>query len=242
MYMYIDICMHVCICIFITPQLPSGPLVGFDSFFGYLHWGMDYFTHEFPPKVHTGPVVCRGFDLVNSTRATEEGESAAVHVVNSPGGKHRGVYADELFYREAVRKLTAHNQSQPLYLCVAFQGLHDPYQAPKDEELGEARCGGARDGEDGGDETAKQQGNSDGFDDPVSLAKCGNYSKMLTKVDSLVGNLVQKMKTLGMWHSTVLLLHTDNGGALAWFVLSLASLRSFSLVAIRVLLFFFFRF
>uniref|UniRef100_A0A7S4DS42 Sulfatase N-terminal domain-containing protein n=1 Tax=Lotharella globosa TaxID=91324 RepID=A0A7S4DS42_9EUKA len=41
-------------------QLPSGPLVGFDSFFGYLHWGMDYFTHEFPPKVHTGPVVCRG--------------------------------------------------------------------------------------------------------------------------------------------------------------------------------------
>mmetsp|Transcript_28898 Transcript_28898/g.39872 ORF Transcript_28898/g.39872 Transcript_28898/m.39872 type:complete len:262 (+) Transcript_28898:304-1089(+) len=45
-------------------ELPSGPKVCFDSFFGYLHWGMDYFTHEFPPSVHTGPVTCRGYDVI----------------------------------------------------------------------------------------------------------------------------------------------------------------------------------
>jgi len=172
-------------------QLPSGHLVGFNSFFGYLHWGMDYFTHEFPPAVHTGPVACRGYDLINSSV-----QSNGTHIVDSPGDSLVGTYSDELFFEEAKRIIRAHDPEQPLYLAVAFQGLHDPYQAP------------------GGVQGAPECNSS--TLSGLESEKCSNYSKMLSKVDALTGELVRELRGSLMWESSVVLIHTDNGGALPW--------------------------
>jgi len=91
------------------------------------------------------------YDLINSTRFRQSkkgdgggrggggGGGRNVHEVDSPGDLFDGIYADELFAQEALRIIKTHSSSekemikmkkqrQPLYLCVAFQGLHDPYQ------------------------------------------------------------------------------------------------------------------
>lgn len=65
---------------------------------------------------------------MNSTRVSDGEGLGFTHFVDSPGARHNGIYADELFSMEAERILEKHNISEPIYLCVAFQGLHDPYQ------------------------------------------------------------------------------------------------------------------
>lgn len=42
---------------------------GFDSFFGFYHWGEEYYDHVFPPY-YKGKQKCRGVDLSNSTGAS----------------------------------------------------------------------------------------------------------------------------------------------------------------------------
>lgn len=95
---------------------------GFDTFFGFYHWGKDYYSHTFPPKYKGPHVKCRGTDLNNSTKE---------HVHAVPGSVHDGVYSADLFSSEARRLILQHDDvKKPMYLYLALQLVHDPYPLP----------------------------------------------------------------------------------------------------------------
>ena len=90
---------------------------GFDSFFGYLTGGEDYYTHKnsfgFPSKEF---VHLNGFDL----RRNEE-------VATDAAGK----YSTFLFTDEAVEIIETHEPDTPLFLFVAYQAVHSPLEVPE---------------------------------------------------------------------------------------------------------------
>ena len=90
---------------------------GFDSFFGYLTGGEDYYTHKnsfgFPSKKF---IHLNGFDL----RRNEE-------VATDAAGK----YSTFLFTDEAVEIIETHEPDTPLFLLVAYQAVHSPLEVPE---------------------------------------------------------------------------------------------------------------
>lgn len=78
---------------------------GFDQQYGHYNGALDYFTHD-----RDG-----GFDWhKNDERNNDEG------------------YTTDLIGREAVRIISTHDKSQPLFLYVPFNAPHTPLQAPDD--------------------------------------------------------------------------------------------------------------
>lgn len=50
--------------------------------------------------------------------------------------KRTGIYATDLFTQEAIKKINAHDASEPMFLYLAHQAVHsanknDPLQAPE---------------------------------------------------------------------------------------------------------------
>ena len=90
---------------------------GFDSFFGYLTGGEDYYTHKnglgYPSREFRG---LNGYDM----RRNEE-------VVKNAAGN----YSTFLFTNEAVEIISSHEPDRPLFLFVAYQAVHDPLEVPK---------------------------------------------------------------------------------------------------------------
>ena len=90
---------------------------GFDSFFGYLTGGEDYYTHKnskgFPSREF---IHLNGFDL----RRNEE-------VATDAAGK----YSTFLFTDEAVEIIETHDLDTPLFLFVAYQAVHSPLEVPE---------------------------------------------------------------------------------------------------------------
>ena len=91
---------------------------GFDSFFGYLTGGEDYYTHNndlgFPEKPEF--MNLKGYDL----RRNEE-------VAYDAAGK----YSTFLFTDEAVKIISSHETDKPLFLFVAYQAVHSPLEVPE---------------------------------------------------------------------------------------------------------------
>ncbi|XP_069557951.1 arylsulfatase B [Brachyistius frenatus] len=89
---------------------------GFDSYFGYLTGGEDYFTH----------VRCSPISALNLSRCAldlRDGEAVAVG--------YEGVYSTELLSERAVSIIEGHNRDKPLFLYVALQAVHAPLQVPE---------------------------------------------------------------------------------------------------------------
>ena len=90
---------------------------GFDSFFGYLTGGEDYYSHKnsfgFPGK---GYVHLNGYDM-------RRNEDVATDVV--------GNYSTFLFTNEAVKIISSHEADKPLFLFVAYQAVHSPLEVPE---------------------------------------------------------------------------------------------------------------
>ncbi|XP_047424940.1 arylsulfatase B [Mugil cephalus] len=89
---------------------------GFDSYFGYLTGGEDYYTH----------IRCNAIAALNQTRCAldlRDGEEVAT--------AYKGVYSTELFSQRAITVIEKHsNSSEPLFLYVALQAVHSPMQVP----------------------------------------------------------------------------------------------------------------
>ena len=91
---------------------------GFDSFFGYLTGGEDYYTHKngegYPGKKHFTNL--NGYDLRRNEKVARDAA---------------GKYSTFLFTDEAVEIISSHNASTPLFLFVAYQAVHGPMEVPE---------------------------------------------------------------------------------------------------------------
>jgi arylsulfatase A-like enzyme len=131
---------------------------GFDVHYGPLIGELDYFTHE----QHGVTDWFR-----DNKELKEEG------------------YTTTLLGNEAVKEIEAQDPAKPLFLYLAFNAPHTPYQAPK-EYL---------------DKYAS-------IEDKDRRA----YAAMITAVDDQVGRVVAALEKKKMRENTLIVFHSDNGG------------------------------
>jgi len=131
---------------------------GFDHQYGPLIGEIDYFTHEASGVVdwyRNGQVV------------EEEG------------------YSTTLLGREAVKLIEEHNPDKPLFLYLAFNAAHTPYQAPE--------------------EYLKKYSS---IEDASRRAYAGSISAM----DEQIGHVVDALASKHMLENTFIVFMSDNGG------------------------------
>lgn len=95
-------------------------------------------------------------------------------------------YVTTLLGADAVRRIEAHDPKQPLFLYLAFTAPHAPYQAPN--------------------EYLKRY---EHIADPTRRA----YAAMITAMDDEIGRVVGALEKRGMRENTLVIFHSDNGGA-----------------------------
>ena len=131
---------------------------GFDYQYGPMLGEIDYFTHEQHGVTD--------WYLNNK-------------VVKEPG------YSTTLLGNAAVKLIDDHNTAIPLYLYLAFNAPHAPYQAPQ--------------------EYLDQYKN---IADPSRRA----YAASITAMDDEIGRVVAALKQKGMRDNTIIIFQSDNGG------------------------------
>jgi len=149
---------------------------GFDSFLGYWHWGEEYTSHIFPPYYKQAK--CRGVDFTNATGSQLE---PLLH-------RGAGVQSSKLFVTEVERILATRQPSQPLYLYLAFQNAHDPYEHAPPELVAQ-------------------------YSHEANLMR-RNFSAIVSDMDRAIGAVVKLLEAAAMWQDTVLWFNSDNGAEL----------------------------
>jgi arylsulfatase A-like enzyme len=131
---------------------------GFDYQYGPLIGEIDYFTHKVDGKVdwyRNGEVV------------EEEG------------------YATTLLGDEAVKLIEAHDPKKPLFLYLAFNAVHTPYQAPQE-----------------------YLDRYPDIEDPSRKA----YAASATAMDDEIGRVIAALDGKQMLDNTIIVFQSDNGG------------------------------
>ena len=131
---------------------------GFDSQYGPLIGELDYFTHE-------------QHGVTDWYRDNK--------VVKEPG------YTTTLLGNEAVKLIEAHDTQVPLYLYLAFNAPHTPYQAPQ-EYLDRYR----------------------NIEDPSRRA----YAASITAMDDQIARVLKALDKKKMRANTLIVFQSDNGG------------------------------
>ena len=131
---------------------------GFDYQYGPLIGEIDYFTHEQHHVV----------DWYRDNKKLKE----------------KG-YSTTLFGNEAVKLIDGHNAATPLYLYLAFNAPHTPYQAPP-EYLDQYKH----------------------MADPSRRA----YAGSITAMDDQIGRVLDALGKKGMRENTLIVFQSDNGG------------------------------
>ena len=131
---------------------------GFDSQYGPLIGELDYFTHE-------------QHGVVDWYRDNE--------VVREPG------YTTTLLGNDAVARITRHDTAKPLFLYLAFNAPHTPYQAPQ-EYLDRYAA----------------------IADPSRRA----YAAAISAMDDQIGRVLEALGKRGMRDDTIVVFQSDNGG------------------------------
>lgn len=131
---------------------------GFDYHYGAMIGELDYFTHE-------------EHGVLDWYRDNEP--------VKEEG------YTTQLLGADAVKLIESHDASTPLYLYLAFNAPHTPYQAPQ-EYL---------------DRYAS-------IEEPTRRT----YAAMVTCLDDEIGRVVAALEKKGLREDTLIVFHSDNGG------------------------------
>jgi arylsulfatase A-like enzyme len=131
---------------------------GFDYQYGAMIGELDYFTHE---------------------------EHNALDWFRDNEPVHEEGYTTQLIGNDAVRLIENHDTSTPLYLYLAFNAPHTPYQAPQ-EYIDRYRH----------------------IEDPTRRI----YAGMVACLDDEIGRVVAALEEKGMRSNTLILFHSDNGG------------------------------
>src|SRR3954447_9302660 len=132
---------------------------GFDYQYGAMIGELDYFTHDEQGVLDW---------FRNNDPVTEKG------------------YTTTLLGQDAARLIEQHDSSKaPLYLYLAFNAPHTPYQAPKEYI----------------DRYASIQ-------DPTRRT----YAAMVSCLDDEIGRVISALEKKGIRKNTLILFHSDNGG------------------------------
>lgn len=164
-------------CGFRTPAMTPTSR-GFDSFLGYWHWGEEYLDHVYPP--YDRPGKCRGVDFVKGIAGQR---SEAVMDKN-------GTLSAAVFVAEFERIVKSHPEGAPLYVYLAFQNAHDPYESAPQNLV--------------------EHFNRETYEERR------NFSAIVEDLDLAMGQIVSTLQHAGMWNHTVLIYNSDNGGELAY--------------------------
>ncbi|XP_060595341.1 arylsulfatase B-like [Ruditapes philippinarum] len=134
---------------------------GFDSFYGFYGGSEGYFSHKFG----------EWYDF----RFNEE--------VYYPNNK---TYSTKLFSSRVIDIINESNpETEPLYLYIAFQSVHDPFQVPKRYKKWYQ-----------GDMSKKRR------------TFCG----MVSALDKAIGDITAALEAKGLMDNAVIVFTTDNGG------------------------------
>ncbi len=131
---------------------------GFDYQYGAMIGELDYFTHD-------------EHGVLDWFRDNEP--------VQEEG------YTTTLFGKDAARLIEQHDASTPLYLYLAFNAPHTPYQAPQE-----------------------YIDRYPDIEDPTRRT----YAGMVTCLDDEIGRVVAALEEKGMRDNTIIIFHSDNGG------------------------------
>eukprot|EP00179_Madagascaria_erythrocladioides_P023571 CAMPEP_0198348040 /NCGR_PEP_ID=MMETSP1450-20131203/87946_1 /TAXON_ID=753684 ORGANISM="Madagascaria erythrocladiodes, Strain CCMP3234" /NCGR_SAMPLE_ID=MMETSP1450 /ASSEMBLY_ACC=CAM_ASM_001115 /LENGTH=302 /DNA_ID=CAMNT_0044053623 /DNA_START=67 /DNA_END=972 /DNA_ORIENTATION=- len=165
---------------------------GFNSFVGFYNGGEDYYTHEAKARVDDTHHV-RGYDMRFDARARCGAACSRVAY------EYNGTYSTHVFARRAVdvidawhglgRRRRANGTSDaapPLFLYLAFQGVHHPNEVPATY-------------------TAP-------YERTIADAQRRTYAGMLAAVDEGIGNVTRALQRAGALDDTVVVVISDNGG------------------------------
>ncbi|GFN76971.1 arylsulfatase b [Plakobranchus ocellatus] len=133
---------------------------GFDSFYGYYSSLEDYYTK----------VYATGFDFRDNKTLLRSAN---------------GTYSTYLYSRRIRQIIDSHDTSNPLFLYLPFQSVHEPLEVPKNY--------------------------SDLYPE-ITDEKRKTFSGMVTALDDAVGDLIVSLKRKGIYNNTLLVFTADNGG------------------------------
>ncbi|XP_075972359.1 arylsulfatase I isoform X2 [Anticarsia gemmatalis] len=147
---------------------------GFDSHLGFWTGKIDLYDHTNMEQGSWGYDFRRGFEVADDLF---------------------GQYATDVYTKEAVRLIKAHNSSEPLFLMVCHSAMHsgNPYEflrAPDDAVHNHSH---------------------------IQDLQRRKYAAMLTKMDESVGKVVASLQSRGLLENSIIVFSTDNGGPAAGF-------------------------
>lgn len=152
---------------------------GFDFFYGHGNNGIDYYTHE----RYGVPSLFEG---------------------NARTEKDKGIYATDLFRREALRFVGQHAGRQPFFLYLAFNAPHSA------STFGEGTVEGSKKKAEGVQAPEKYVSLYRGKVEDERLAR---YCGAVTCMDEAIGAVMQAVEKAGQKDNTLFLFMSDNGGS-----------------------------
>ncbi|XP_066285655.1 arylsulfatase B-like isoform X2 [Branchiostoma lanceolatum] len=90
---------------------------GFDTFFGFLGGGEDYWTHRIPNEKVGTPEEYRALDLRDQFSAVLD---------------QNGTYSTHLYTNRSLEIIHRHKMNKPMFLYLPFQAVHAPLEAPEE--------------------------------------------------------------------------------------------------------------
>ena len=141
---------------------------GFDSFVGFYSGGEDYFTHMSSGAYDFRRDMSPNCGLNCSKIAWQD----------------QGRYSTTVFTEEAVRIVGEHDPSkQPLFLYLAYQGVHAPALVPAHY--------------------------ADAYNKTIPDRKRRTFAGMLSAVDEGIGNVTAALKAKGMLDNTLIVFTSE---------------------------------
>jgi len=153
---------------------------GFQSFFGQYTHKTHYYTRKH--SYTRGNTSSEGYDLYDNYEVTYEGE---------------GEFSTDLFSRKAASVILRQPKDSPLFLYVAYQAPHHPFQGQEPPQ-----------------KYMKQYTNSGVFQKHLTLDKNAvPRAAAITAIDSGMRKIVEALKKSGLYKNSIIVFSSDNGGA-----------------------------
>lgn len=159
---------------------------GFNSFYGAYSGMINHYTHKSPMISFTknGSFI-KGYRWpdFHYDHTDEDGDFVSEDIC----AEVDGIHSTDLFTAAAVDRIKEHDQSNPLFLYVAYTTPHSELQP--DPEIVKTR------------------------NQHIKDEKKREYAAMVTQMDNGVGEIVSALKDTDMWENTVFVFMSDHGAS-----------------------------